>query len=182
MSNVTKLIDEVGALVSDASAALADARANNPAVDLNANVRRAHDIVAQLGLKVLAARHASVQSADGASAQTQQPTTRVVDVGGGGGGGGDGGSSSGSGPREYFSALKQGEVYQRSGAGKCKLSWAISSGGYPCFASFDPNNMGPAYTGGTPWLESPDGSWVFYFRYDADPGRVQDAHVDIMPA
>jgi len=78
--------------------------------------------------------------------------------------------------------LKQGDYYAFGNRGKKKLSWAISSGGYPCYAGFDLNNMGGAHTGGVPWQNSPDGDWVYYVMYTADPGREQDAHIDMLDA
>lgn len=94
-------------------------------------------------------------------------------------------SVGGNGTRFYAKDLAQGVYYAFGGAaaaGPKKLSWAMDSGGYPAYHGFDMNKMQRDGTGGTGWLVAPhDGSdWVYYIMYTADPGRVQDGHIDVL--
>jgi hypothetical protein len=96
-------------------------------------------------------------------------------------------SVSNNGTRFNATGLAQGVYYAFGGAGAAgpkKLSFAISSGGYPCYQTFDLNTPSPAHTGGTPWVNAPaDGSdWTYYVMFTADLGRVQDGHIDMLDA
>ncbi len=92
-----------------------------------------------------------------------------------------------NGTRFHATGLAQGVYYAFGGdgaAGAKKLSFAIGSGGYPCYQTFDLNVPSPAHTGGTPWVDAPaDGSnWTYYVMFTADAGRVQDGHIDMLDA
>lgn len=96
-------------------------------------------------------------------------------------------SVSHNGTRFNATGLQEGVWYAFGGAGAAgpkKLSFAIGSGGYPCYLTFDKNAPGPSHAGGTPWVKAPaDGSdWVAYVMFTADAGRVQDAHLDLLDA
>lgn len=94
---------------------------------------------------------------------------------------------SNNGTRFNAIALQQGVWYAFGAAGAAgakRVSFAISSGGYPCYLTFDRNAPGPAHTGGTPWVNAPaNGSdWTCYVMFTADAERVQDGHIDMLDA